>query len=100
MKEEKDMFQCVLTRLHIDGHRRHAGAHAIMVTDSDSVELATFQVGYAAVGVSGAAAEKSLFFIYNGSSEGVHSGLTTPRNESFIGCAVQGGSNLIRWAGS
>lgn len=100
MTGEKHMFECVLTRLHVDGHRRHAGAHAIMVTDSDSVELATFQVGYAAVGVSGAAAEKSLFFVHNGGSEGVHSGLATPRNQSFVGCTVQGGSNLIWRAGS
>lgn len=34
-----------------------------MVADSDSVQLAALQVGYAAVGVDGAAAEKSLLFI-------------------------------------
>lgn len=70
----------VPTRLHIDGLRRHAGAHAIMVTDSDSVELATFQVGYAAASISRAAAEKSLFFIHNGGGVRVNSALTTPRN--------------------
>lgn len=69
-----------------------------MVTDGDSVELATFQVGYAAACISGAAAEKSLFFVHDGGGVGVHSGLATPRNQSLIGCTVQGGSNLIRWA--
>lgn len=34
-----------------------------MVADGDGVQLATFQVGYAAAGVDGAAAEKSLIFI-------------------------------------
>lgn len=85
----------VPTRLHIDGLRRHAGTHAVMVTHSDSVELATFQVGYAAASVSGAAAEKSLFFIHNGGGVRVHSGLATPRNQSLIGCTIQRGSNLI-----
>lgn len=94
------MFQGVPTRLHIDGLRRHAGAHAIMVTDSDSVEPATFQVGYAAAGISGAAAEKSLFFIHDGGGVRVNSGLATPRNQSLIGWTIQRGSNLIRWASS
>lgn len=34
-----------------------------MLADSDSVQLAAFQVGYAAAGVDGAAAEESLLFI-------------------------------------
>lgn len=88
------------TRLHVDGLRGHAGAHAIMVADSDSVELATFQVLYPAAGVSGAAAEKSLIFIHNAGSVGVHSGLSMPRNQSLIGCTVQGGSDVIRGASS
>ncbi len=66
------------TRLHVDGLRGHAGAHAIVVADSDSVELATFQVLYPAAGVSGAAAEKSLIFIHNAGGVGVHSGLSMP----------------------
>lgn len=88
------------TRLHVDGLRGHAGAHAIMVADSDSVELATFQVLYPAAGVSGAAAEKSLIFIHNAGCVGVHSGLSMPRNQSLIGCTVQGGSDVIRGASS
>lgn len=42
----------VPTRLHGDGHRGQAGAHAIVVPDSDGVELVTFQVGYPAAPVS------------------------------------------------
>lgn len=34
-----------------------------MMADNESVQLAAFQVGYAAAGVDGAAAEKSLLFI-------------------------------------
>lgn len=34
-----------------------------MVVDSDSVQLAAFQVGYAAAGVDGVAAEKALILI-------------------------------------
>lgn len=66
------------TRLYIDGLRRHAGAHAIMVTDSDGVELATFQVGDGAAGIGGAAAEKPLLFVHNGGGVGVHLWLTAP----------------------
>lgn len=88
------------TRLHVDGLRRHAGAHAIMVADSYCVELATFKVGYPAAGVCGAAAEESLIFIHDGGGVGVHSGLAMPRNQSLIGCTVQGGHNMIRWASS
>lgn len=90
----------VRTRLHEDGIRRHAGAHAIVVADSDSVEPATFQVGHPAACVSGAAAEKSLFFVHDGGRVGVHSWLATPRNQSLIGCTVQRGSDMIRWASS
>lgn len=39
-----------------------------MVADGDRVQLAAFQVGYAAAGVDGAAAEKSLLFICDDSS--------------------------------
>lgn len=90
----------VRTRLHEDGLRRHAGAHAIVVADSDGVEPATFQVGHPAACVSGAAAEESLFFIHDGGRVGVHSWLATPRNQSLIGRTVQRGGNVIRWASS
>lgn len=43
-----------------------------MVTGSDGVELATFQVGDGAAGVGGAAAEKPLLFVHNGGGVGVH----------------------------
>lgn len=49
-------FENFPTRLHIDGLRGHAGAVAFMLADSHSVELATFQVRYFAVGCSGTAA--------------------------------------------
>lgn len=88
------------TRLHVDGLRRHAGAHAIMVADSYSVELAAFKVGYPAASIRGAAAEESLIFIHDGGSVGVHCGLATPWNQSLIGCTVQGGHDMIRWASS
>ena len=91
------MFPGVSTRFHVDGLRGNAGAHAIMVADSDGEELATSQVRYAAAGVGGAAAEKPLFFIHNGGSVGVDFRLTTPRNQSLIGYTVHGGSNLIWW---
>lgn len=96
------LFQAehVPTRLHVEGLRGHAGAHAIMVADGDSVELATFQVRYPAGGIGGAAAEKSLIFIHNGGGEGVYLRLATPRNQSLIGSTVQGGSNVTWWAGS
>lgn len=89
-----------LTRLHVDGFRGHAGTDAIMVAHSDSVELATFQVGYPAAGCSGAAAEKSFIFIHNGGSVRVHVILSTPQNHGLIGCTVQGGRDLIRGASS
>lgn len=44
------------TRLHVDGLRGHAGADAVMRADSNSIDLATFQVRYFAVGFGGAAA--------------------------------------------
>lgn len=90
----------VPTRLHGDGPRGQAGADAIVVADSDGVEMATLQVGYPAAGARGAAAEKSLIFIHDGGGVGVNSGLATPRNQSLIGCTVQGGRDAIRWASS
>ena len=58
--------EIVPTRLHVDGLRGHAGAHAVMVADGDGVDLATFQVGHPAAGVGGAAAEEPLIFILDG----------------------------------
>lgn len=49
-------FENFPTRLHVDVRRGHAGAVAVMLADSHSVELATFQVRYFAVGCSGTAA--------------------------------------------
>lgn len=48
------------------------------MTDSDGVVLATLQVGDGAAGVGGAAAEKSLCFVHNDGSVGVHLWLTVP----------------------
>lgn len=90
----------VPTGLHGDGLRGQAGADAIVVADSDSVAEVALQVGYPAAGVSGAAAEKSLIFIHDGGGVGVYSGLATPRNQSLVGCTVQGGRDVIRWASS
>lgn len=42
-----------------------------MVTDSDSVELATFQAGHSAALLSGAATEKAIACIRHGGSVGV-----------------------------
>lgn len=49
-----------------------------MVADSDGVPLATFQVGNAAAGVDGAAAEKPLLFIRDDGGVRVHVRLATP----------------------
>lgn len=84
----------------MDGLRGHAGAHAIVLADRDSVELATFQVGYSAAGISVAAAEEPLVFIQDGGGVGHNIGPTAPRNQSLVGCTVQRGSNVVRWASS
>lgn len=68
----------VVTRLHVDGLGRHAGARAVVLADADSVELATFQVGYPAACIGGTAAEKSLIFIYDGGGVGIFFALATP----------------------
>lgn len=71
-----------------------------MMTDSDGVEMAAFQIGDGAAGIGGAAAEKPLLFVHNGGGVGVHLWLTAPGDQSLVGRAVQGGADLIRWASS
>lgn len=66
-----------------------------MVADRDSVQLATFQVGYAAAAVDGAAAEKPLLFIRHDGGVRVHVRLAVPGNHSLIGCTVQRCNHLI-----
>lgn len=71
-----------------------------MVADSDGVPLATFQVGNAAAGVDGAAAEKPLFFIRDDGGVRVHVRLAMPWNQSLVGGAVHRRNHLIRRARS
>lgn len=49
-----------------------------MVADSDSVQVAAFQVWDAAAGVDGAAAEKSLLLIRDHGRVGLHIRLAMP----------------------
>lgn len=71
-----------------------------MVADRDGVPLAAFQVGDAAAGVDGAAAEKPLLFIRDDGGVGVHVRLAMPGNQSLVGGAVQRCNHLVRRARS
>ncbi|TNN48240.1 hypothetical protein EYF80_041554 [Liparis tanakae] len=63
-------------------------------------------VGYPAAGVGGAAAEKSLIFIHDGSGVGVYFWLAAPRDQSVVGVTVQavahevGGDDVRRVVGA